>query len=255
MSECDLPAGSAVTSGAAMPHHVAIIMDGNGRWAQQRGLPRTEGHRHGVEGVREIVRHAGEMGLQYLTLFSFSSENWGRPKHEVDALLTLMKLFIQRDLAELHQNGVRVRVIGDRGNLPGDILAMIEKAEKLTCDNSGLGLVVAFNYGSKNEIVRATQKIAARIAKGLISPDEISVDMISGELDTAGLPDPDLIIRTSGEQRLSNFLLWQGAYSELVFVDDYWPDFSAETLRSAISDYLGRERRFGGLSSRVGQGV
>ena len=255
MSECDLPAGSAVMPGVAMPHHVAIIMDGNGRWAEQRGLPRTEGHRRGVEGVRAIVRHAGEMGLQYLTLFSFSSENWGRPKHEVDALLTLMKLFIQRDLAELHQSGVRVRVIGERGDLPSDILAMIEKAEKLTRDNAGLNLVVAFNYGSKNEIVRATRQIAAQVAEGLISPDQISIDMIAGELDTAGLPDPDLIIRTSGEQRLSNFLLWQGAYSELVFVDDYWPDFSAETLRSAISDFLGRERRFGRLSSRAGQGV
>lgn len=234
------------------PRHVAIIMDGNGRWARSRGLPRVEGHRRGVQALKAIVKHANNIGMEWLTLYSFSSENWSRPAEEVGELMGLLKLFIRRDLAELHTANVRVRIIGERINLPRDIAGLLDEAETKTADNSGLNLVVAFNYGSRDEIARAVRKLAADAAAGLIDPATINEAAISATLDTRAMPDPDLIIRTSGEQRLSNFLMWQAAYAELIFVPTYWPDFSAAEFDSAIDTYMGRERRFGGLKAKAG---
>jgi undecaprenyl diphosphate synthase len=235
-----------------VPRHVAIIMDGNGRWAAARGLPRVEGHRRGVEALRKTVRAAGEIGIQCLTIFSFSSENWQRPPSEVRELMSLLRLFIRKDLAELHSNGVRVRVIGERDSLDPDIRRLLEEAEQLTCENTHLLLVVAFNYGARDEIARAVRRIAARVAAGAMEPEAISEEMIGENLDAPDIADPDLIIRTSGEQRLSNFLLWQAAYSELVFSPVYWPDFDRATLEAAIDEYRRRERRFGGLVAKTG---
>jgi|TARA_B100000614_G_scaffold262665_1_gene297499 undecaprenyl diphosphate synthase len=231
------------------PRHVAIIMDGNGRWAAKRHLPRAAGHRQGVEAVRVIVRAAGELGIEYLTLYGFSSENWKRPADEVNDLMGLLRLYIRRDLAELHQNGVRIRIIGERDHLEADIVALIEEAEALTRNNARLQLVIAFNYGGQNEIASAVRKIAREVKAGRIEPDEITPDTVARFLDTAGVPDPDLIIRTSGEKRLSNFLIWQSAYSELVFSEALWPDFTPDRLREAIAEYDRRERRFGGRSA------
>ncbi|MGV3553242.1 isoprenyl transferase [Rhizobium sp.] len=233
---------------ARLPQHVAIIMDGNGRWAQQRGLPRTMGHRKGVEAVRETVRVAGEVGISYLTLFAFSSENWSRPETEVSDLMGLLKAFIRRDLAELHSENVRIRVIGSRENLRGDILPLLIEAEDTTRHNSGLTLVIAFNYGARDEIARAARKLAVKLAAGEISAQQIDAVALDRELDTFGMPDPDLVIRTSGEERLSNFLLWQAAYAELLFVPEYWPDFTRETFIAAIEKYGRRDRRFGGVN-------
>jgi undecaprenyl diphosphate synthase len=233
---------------ARIPQHVAIIMDGNGRWAQQRGLPRTMGHRKGVEAVREAVRTAGDAGVSYLTLFAFSSENWSRPETEVSDLMGLLKAFIRRDLAELHAENVRIRVIGSRENLRGDILPLLVEAEETTRQNTGLTLVIAFNYGARDEIARAARKLASKVASGEISADEIDAVALDRQLDTTGIPDPDLVIRTSGEQRLSNFLLWQAAYAELVFIPEFWPDFTREVFYSALEAYAGRDRRFGGVT-------
>jgi len=234
-----------------VPQHVAIIMDGNGRWAAARGLPRVEGHRRGVEALRKTVRAAGDMGIRCLTIFSFSSENWQRPASEVRDLMGLLRLFIRKDLAELHGNGVRVRVIGERKSLDPDIRRLLEEAEELTRANTNLLLVVAFNYGARDEIARAVQRIAANVASGVVKPDAITEEMIGQHLDAPDIADPDLIIRTSGEQRLSNFLLWQAAYSELVFTPVYWPDFDRAALEAAIEEYRRRERRFGGLAART----
>jgi len=235
-----------------IPRHVAIIMDGNGRWAAARGLPRVEGHRRGVEALRKTVRAAGEIGIQCLTIFSFSSENWQRPVSEIRDLMGLLRRFIRNDLAELHSNGVRVRVIGERDNLDPDIRRLLEEAEQLTRENTSLSLIVAFNYGARDEIARAVRRIAERVAGGELKPDAITENMIGANLDAADIADPDLIIRTSGEQRLSNFLLWQAAYSELVFSPVYWPDFDRATLEAAIEEYRRRERRFGGLIAKTG---
>jgi len=235
-----------------MPRHVAIIMDGNGRWASARGLPRGEGHRRGVEALRKTVRAAGEMGIRFLTIFSFSAENWSRPPSEIRDLMGLLRRFIRNDMAELHQNGVKVRVIGERGDLDSDIRRLLEEAEDLTKDNTGLTLVVAFNYGARQEIARAAARIATMIKDSSLDPSAITAELIGQNLDAPDLPDPDLIIRTSGEQRLSNFLLWQAAYSELVFVPTYWPDFDRAALESAIAEYHRRERRFGGLIAQTG---
>lgn len=208
------------------------------------------GHRKGVEAVRETVRAAGEVGLKYLTLFAFSSENWRRPETEVTDLLGLLKAFIRRDLADLHRQNVRVRVIGDRQNLRSDILPLLLEAEETTKNNTALTLVIAFNYGSRDEIARAAISLAKDVEEGRLKADQISASLIGQRLDTAGIPDPDLIIRTSGEERLSNFLLWQAAYSEFMFVPDYWPDFSRDLFFSALKKYAERDRRFGGLSAK-----
>jgi undecaprenyl diphosphate synthase len=239
-------------SAFAMPRHVAIIMDGNGRWASARGLPRGEGHRRGVEALRKTVRAAGEMGISFLTIFSFSAENWSRPPSEIRDLMGLLRRFIRNDLVELHQNRVRVRVIGERGDLDPDIRRLLEEAEELTKDNDGLVLVVAFNYGARQEIARAAARIVTKIKSGALDASAMTADLIGQNLDAPDLPDPDLIIRTSGEQRLSNFLLWQAAYSELVFVPTYWPDFDRAALENAIAEYHRRERRFGGLIAQTG---
>ena len=233
-----------------VPRHVAIIMDGNGRWAQSRGLPRSAGHRMGVEAVRRTVRAAIEIGVQYLTLFSFSSENWARPASEIDDLMGLMKRFIRRDLVELHQNNVRVRVIGEREGVDGELLQLIDEAVTLTRDNTALDLVIAFNYGSRAEIARAARRLAERVREGVIEPHDITPDALSAALDTQGVPDPDLLIRTSGELRLSNFLLWQSAYTEFVFLEACWPDFGRELLQGAIDEFRERDRRFGGVFAR-----
>jgi undecaprenyl diphosphate synthase len=237
-------------AGSLPPRHVAIIMDGNGRWAEQRGLPRSVGHRMGVEAVRRTVRAAIELGIRYLTLYSFSSENWSRPAAEIDDLMGLMKRFIRRDLAELHQFNVRILIIGERTNVDPELLAMIDEARTLTKDNTTLNLVIAFNYGSRAEIARAARRLAERVRKGELAVDEITPDAIGRELDTKDVPDPDLLIRTSGEVRLSNFLLWQAAYTEFVFLDAFWPDFGRELLEQAIGEFHSRDRRFGGLSKR-----
>jgi undecaprenyl diphosphate synthase len=234
------------------PRHVAIIMDGNGRWAAARGLPRTEGHRRGVEALRRAVRAAGELGIEILTIFSFSSENWSRPPAEVRDLMGLLRRFIRNDLAELHGNNVCVRVIGERGDLDPDIRRLLEEAEELTRRNDGLKLVVAFNYGARQELARAAQRLAREVRAGRLDPDDVTVEGFARFLDAPDLPDPDLIIRTSGEQRLSNFLLWQAAYSELVFVPTHWPDFDRAVLEQALAEYRRRERRFGGLVAQTG---
>ena len=232
------------------PRHIAIIMDGNGRWAAERGLPRAEGHRQGVDSVRSTVKAALELGVTHLTLFSFSSENWSRPRQEIHDLFGLMRRFVRRDLADLHKNGVKIRVIGTRVGLDDDILRLIDDAVLLTKDNSALNLTIAFNYGSRDEIARAAARVAEAVSEGTLEASAITPERFGSYLDTADLPDPDLLIRTSGELRLSNFLLWQLAYSEFVFVDTYWPDFSRETLDAAIAEYQRRTRRFGGLKAR-----
>ncbi|MBU2326839.1 MAG: isoprenyl transferase [Alphaproteobacteria bacterium] len=234
-----------------VPQHVAIIMDGNGRWANARGLPRTLGHRKGVEAVRETVKAAGEAGISFLTLFAFSSENWRRPEAEVNELFGLLKAFIRRDLAELHRSGVRVRVIGDRLNLRDDILSLLLEAEETTADNTAMTLVIAFNYGSRDEIARAAARLAVEVRAGRLDPSQIDAQKLNDFLDTAGIPDPDLVIRTSGEERLSNFLLWQAAYAELMFVPDFWPDFTPALFDSVLERYAARDRRFGGLSDKA----
>jgi undecaprenyl diphosphate synthase len=242
----------SVKSAFEVPRHVAIIMDGNGRWAAARGLPRGEGHRRGVEALRRTIRAAGDMGIQFITIFSFSAENWSRPPAEVRELMGLLRRFIRNDLAELHQSGVRVRIIGERAGLDPDIGRLLIEAEELTQGNDGLTLVVAFNYGSRQEIARAARHIAEEVAQGRLAPADVNVDTVGRFLDAPDVPEPDLIIRTSGEQRLSNFLLWQSAYSELVFVPIYWPDFDRAALEAAIREFRQRERRFGGLVAKTG---
>jgi undecaprenyl diphosphate synthase len=234
------------------PRHVAIIMDGNGRWAAARGLPRAEGHRRGVEAIRRAVRAAGELGIRYLTVFSFSSENWTRPAAEISELMGLLRRFVRNDLADLHANNVRVRIVGEREGLTADIARLLVEAEDLTRGNTGLTLVVAFNYGARQEIVRAAQRAAQAVARGEMAAEDIDLESFAALLDMPDLPDPDLIIRTSGEQRLSNFLLWQSAYSELVFIPSYWPDFDRAALEQAIDEFHRRERRFGGLVAQTG---
>ena len=240
------------TFDAVPPRHAAIIMDVKGRWAAARGLPRGEGHQRGVEALRRAVRAASDLGIAYLTIFSFSSENWSRPAEEITDLFGLLRRFIRNDLADLHRDGVRVRVIGERDNLNPDIRALLNEAEELTRANTKLTLVVAFNYGARAEIAKAARVLAEKAARGDIAPDAIDEKMLAAELDTRDMPDPDLIIRTSGEQRLSNFLMWQAAYSEFVFLDLHWPDFDRAALECALAQYYGRERRFGGLSARAG---
>jgi len=242
--------GDGMRSSLTIPRHAAIIMDGNGRWAAARGLPRSAGHKAGIDALRSAVRTAADLGIEYLTIYSFSTENWSRPKTEVMFLLELLRRFIRQDVAELHASGVRIRVIGDREGLEGSIVTMLDDAEKLTRDNTKLNLVVAFNYGSRQEITRATKAIAADVAAGNLALADVTPDLIDQRLDTAGMPAPDLLIRTGGEQRISNFLLWQCAYAEFVFVPEFWPDFSAEIFTRAVAEYSSRERRFGGLKAQ-----
>jgi len=233
---------------APVPQHVAIIMDGNGRWAKSRGLPRAAGHERGVEALRNIVDVAGTLGVKYLTVFSFSTENWRRPMSEVNALFGLLRAYVKRDLKRLKKEGVRIRVIGQREGLPSDIEDLIEKAENETRQNSRAHLTIAFNYGGQEEIVSAARRLAMEVAAGTLDPSDIDIKRFEGALATSDLPSPDLLIRTSGENRISNFLLWQIAYTELAVVDTLWPDFDEAAFKAALSDYATRDRRFGGLS-------
>jgi undecaprenyl diphosphate synthase len=228
-----------------LPRHIAIIMDGNGRWAKARGLPRIAGHRRGAEALRRTLIAASELGIPYLTLFGFSSENWKRPLDEVGELMGLLRHYLRGEIAELHKNGVRLRVIGEIGRLSADLITLIANAEALTRGNAGINLTVALSYGGRAEIVAATRAIAVKVAEGSLNVGAVDEDLIAGHLFTADLPDPDLLIRTSGEQRISNFLLWQCAYAELVFTKTLWPDFGRSDLEQAIADYCGRERRYG----------
>lgn len=241
------PALASATGQGSLPRHVAIIMDGNGRWAKKRFLPRIAGHRKGLEAAKAVVRAAGTLGLEVLTLYAFSTENWNRPAEEVSDLMGLLRHFIRVDIAELAENGVQLRVIGDYQALAPDLVALIDEAIATTAGNSRTTLVIALNYGSQLEITNALKGLARRVRDGDLNPDEIKEADITAALETCDWPAPDLLIRTSGEHRLSNFLLWQAAYAELLFVDTLWPDFGAEELRDALTAYGRRERRFGGL--------
>ena len=236
---------------AQLPRHVAIIMDGNGRWARKRHLPREAGHVAGVQAVRETVRAAVELGLENLTLFAFSSENWKRPKTEIGALMALFRAFFRSDMDELVEKGARVRIIGHRGRVAGDIQSMIEDAETRTVHNKGLNLTFAFDYGGQEEIANAARELARAAAEGRLDPETITPELFAARLFTSALPEPDLVIRTSGEHRLSNFLLWQSAYAELLFVETLWPDFGREALEKAIEVFATRERRFGAVQSEA----
>lgn len=230
-----------------VPRHVAIIMDGNGRWARGRGKPRTMGHRAGVEAVRRTVEASAELGIEYLTLYGFSTENWKRPESEVSDLMGLLRLFLKRELATLHRNDVKIRIIGDRTRFADDIRDLLAKAEDQTRDNTRLNLTIALSYGARAEITQAVREIARKVASGELAADAVTEDLIEQNLSTVGMPDPDLLIRTSGEQRISNFLLWQSAYTEFVFEDVLWPDFDRSHLERAIDNFAGRERRFGAV--------
>ncbi len=230
------------------PEHIAIIMDGNGRWAGKRGLPRTAGHRQGAEAARRVVSAAAELGIGYVTLFGFSSENWSRPETEVKELMSLLRYYLRSETAELHKSGARLRVIGDRDALDGDIVELINNAESLTAGNTKITLVIALNYGGRHDILQAACKAAGKYAAEGREPDMQDIERdFSKFLMTAGIPDPDVLIRTSGEKRISNFLLWQCAYSELIFIDTLWPDFNRKDLEESLREYALRERRYGAL--------
>ena len=236
------PVGAARPS---PPVHVAIIMDGNGRWAKARMLPRTEGHRQGIEAARRTIQAAADLGIGYITLYGFSSENWKRPTAEVNYLMGLLRYYLRNETAQLHQDGVRVRIIGDREKLDPDLVALIDKVEGDTGGNTRLQLIVALSYGSRSEIAAAARRIAEQVRAGVLAPEAISEDVFADHRATAGIPDPDLVVRTSGEQRLSNFRLWQSAYAELVFTDVLWPDFTKADLEEAVREFHRRERRYG----------
>ena len=239
------PAIQAAADGVVAPNHVAIIMDGNGRWAKAKGLPRTAGHYQGAETVRQVVEASIEKEVSHLTLFGFSSENWKRPPAEINDLMGLLRLYLRREINRLHENGVRLSVIGERQRLAPDIITMIEDAERKTLDNRRLRLTIALSYGGRADIVNAARDLAARVSAGELRPDDIDENLFAGSLSTAGMPDPDLVIRTSGEMRISNFLLWQFAYTEMVFVDKHWPDFTAADFSAALAEFQGRSRRYG----------
>jgi undecaprenyl diphosphate synthase len=236
---------SAATDAETIPAHIAIIMDGNGRWAKLRGLPRAGGHRRGAEAVRRIVEAASDLGVSYLTLFGFSSENWKRPEREVEDLMLLLRLYLRSEIAEMHKNNVRFLMIGDRSKLPKTVIELIDHAESTTVNNTGLTLVLALSYGGRQEIVAAVKSLCERVKNNDLHIDEIDDAVFASCLLTNAVPDPDLVIRTSGEQRVSNFLLWQIAYSEFVFMDVLWPDFGKHELLQAITEYQSRERRYG----------
>jgi undecaprenyl diphosphate synthase len=233
------------SAGAAPPLHVAIIMDGNGRWAKSRGLPRTVGHQRGAEAVRRTVRGAVELGISYLTLFGFSSENWKRSAAEIDDLMALLRFYLRSEIAELDRNGVRIRVIGDRARLADDIVTLIDDAERRTRGNARLNLTVALSYGGRSEITLAARRVAEAVCAGELAVEDIDEAAFARRLLTVDIPDPDFVIRTSGEKRISNFLLWQSAYSELIFLDRLWPDFTRDDLESAIHEFHRRDRRYG----------
>jgi undecaprenyl diphosphate synthase len=233
--------------GSAVPRHVAIIMDGNGRWAKARGLPRSAGHRAGAEAARRALRAAGEAGVECLTLYAFSSENWRRPAAEISDLTGLLRFYIQRELDALDREGIRLKILGDHKAFEPDVAKMVDRAVERTAGNDRMTLAIALNYGSRTELLQAFRNVAREVAQGRLDPEQINESRIDSALDTADLPPLDLLIRTSGEQRLSNFLLWQAAYAELLFVDTLWPDFDSDSMRSALAEYARRERRYGGL--------
>jgi undecaprenyl diphosphate synthase len=228
-----------------VPRHVAIIMDGNGRWARARGLPRAMGHKYGTETVRETIEASIDLGIEYLTLFGFSSENWKRPLGEISDLMGLLRRYLSKEMADLHGKGVRIRVIGERERLDGDIVSLIEQSEKLTENNATLNLTLALSYGGRNAITQAAKRLAEQVKAGTLDPDMIGDEHFRSHLETVEIPDPDLLIRTSGEKRISNFMLWECAYSEFVFIDTLWPDFSREQLGDAIAEFARRNRRYG----------
>lgn len=233
--------------------HVAIIMDGNGRWAKSRGLPRIFGHRQGVEAVRRTVRACLDLGITHLTLFGFSSENWRRPEREVRDLMHLLRFYLRSEIANMHAEAIRVRIIGQRHRLPQTLLTLVDHAESITIDNQRLNLTVALSYGGRDEIVTAARALIEKARAGELDPDALDEEQFAQHLFTSDIPDPDLIIRTSGEKRISNFLLWQCAYSEMIFIDTHWPDFTRAHLEEAVREFRGRERRFGATS--VGKSV
>lgn len=241
--------GDGGSDASALPDHVAIIMDGNGRWAKSRGMPRAMGHERGVEALRRTVEAAQEIGLKTLTVYSFSTENWRRPVSEVNALFGLLKAYVKRDLRRLTDEGVKIRILGTREGLPSDIEELVRTAEATTADNDKFNLCIAFNYGGREELVRAVRAIAQHAIDSGAGPETIDEETFERHLDTFGLPDPDIVIRTSGEYRLSNFLIWQAAYAELIFMDVLWPDFGRSHLLEAVEIFRSRERRFGGLAT------
>lgn len=234
-----------------VPRHLAVTMDGNGRWAQARGKPRTDGHRAGIESLRRLVEYCIRYGVSYVTVFSFSSENWSRPAEEINFIFGLLKRFVASDLQKLSDNNVRIRISGAREGLEPNIRQLIEKAESQTAHNTGLNLIVAFNYGGKAELVSATKKLAQAVRDGEMAIEDINETSISQALYLSDVPEPEVVVRTSGEQRFSNFLLWQAAYSELVFIDDYWPDFNENSFLRVLEDFSSRERRFGGIEAQT----
>src|SRR3569832_1467469 len=240
----------AAKANLRIPAHVGVIMDGNGRWAKARGKPRTEGHIAGVRALRQLVETCINYGIQYLTVFSFSSENWTRPKDEISFIFGLLRRFVASDLEKLHRNNVRVKIIGSREGLDDSLRRLIAEVEATTAMNTGLKLQGAFNYGGKAEIAEAVRRIASLVASGRLQAEDITEDTIGRALYTSGMPDPDIIIRTSGEQRFSNFLLWQSANTELIFVEENWPDFDEAAFRKVLEDYSGRDRRYGGVEAR-----
>lgn len=233
-----------------IPQHIAIIMDGNGRWAQQRGLPRTAGHRQGIEACKRVVRAGGKMGVRYLTLFGFSTENWSRPAEEINELMRLLRMYLRSETADLHRNNVRLRVMGERAALSDDIVELIENAEELTADNTGLNLTIALNYGGRSEIIRAASQAALYLQDKKQEPTyDAMQEHFDSFLMSKGIPDPDILVRTSGEQRISNFLLWQCAYAEFVFTDTLWPDFDMADLEQVCREFQKRDRRFGAIQT------
>ena len=250
--EADRPTADTTAVAAAAgggPAHVAIIMDGNGRWAKARHLPRTAGHKRGADAVKRVVKCAPTLGIKYLTLFGFSSENWRRPESEVRDLLGLLRFYLENDIVELIANGIRLNVIGDRARLPRETVKLIEDGEARTAANTKMVLTIALSYGGRQEIVAAARAVAAECVAGRMTPEDISEDSYASHLFTDGMPDPDLLIRTSGEQRISNFLLWQLAYTELVFTDTLWPDFDRPDLEAALATFYSRERRYGAVTA------
>ena len=228
-----------------VPRHVAIIMDGNGRWAGARHMPRVAGLKRGAEAVRSAVKAASKLGVSYLTLFGFSSENWKRPREEIRDLMQLLRFYLQNEFKEMIESGVRLRIIGDRTKLDSDIVGLISEVEEATSDNADIHLTIALSYGGRSEIVEAARRLASEVVKGKISVEDISESLFTTYLETADMPDPDMIIRTSGEKRISNFLLWQSAYTEFVFLDKFWPDFTQGDLENAVREFANRERRYG----------